>query len=65
MTPFNHSEFIDTLTDLVKKNVIPLSRIDDAVSRILRVKFIMGLFEDPLTDLSVVTHLGAQVYFLI
>ncbi|RVW58365.1 Beta-glucosidase BoGH3B [Vitis vinifera] len=41
MTPFNHSEFIGNLTDLVKKNVISMSRIDDAVARILRVKFTM------------------------
>ena len=65
MTPFNHSEFIGNLTDLVKKNVISMSRIDDAVARILRVKFTMGLFESPFTDLSFVSHLGSQVYFLI
>ncbi|KAG6414701.1 hypothetical protein SASPL_122074 [Salvia splendens] len=52
MVPKNYTEFIDTLTSLVKSNVIPMSRIDDAVRRILRVKFVMGLFEDPLADLS-------------
>ena len=64
MIPFKYREFIDTLTDLVKKKVIPMSRIDDAVSRILRVKFTMGLFENPLADLSFIGHLGSQVYFL-
>ncbi|CBI24414.3 unnamed protein product, partial [Vitis vinifera] len=62
MTPFNHSEFIGNLTDLVKKNVISMSRIDDAVARILRVKFTMGLFESPFTDLSFVSHLGSQAH---
>ncbi|CDP15624.1 unnamed protein product [Coffea canephora] len=60
MLPENFTEFIDDLTSLVKKNVIPMSRIDDAVKRILRVKFTMGLFENPLADLSLVNQLGSQ-----
>ncbi|KAI6669720.1 hypothetical protein NL676_004605 [Syzygium grande] len=46
--PYNHTIFIDTLTQLVNANVIPTSRIDDAVKRISRVKFVMGLFENPM-----------------
>ncbi|XP_057808221.1 uncharacterized protein LOC131022745 isoform X1 [Salvia miltiorrhiza] len=60
MVPENFQEFINTLTSLVKSNVIPMSRIDDAVRRILRVKFVMGLFENPLADLSLSSHLGSQ-----
>ncbi|CAL9778582.1 unnamed protein product [Musa acuminata subsp. burmannicoides] len=60
MVPYNYSEFINDLTSLVKKNVIPLSRIDDAVGRILRVKFTIGLFENPLADLSLVDQLGMK-----
>jgi beta-glucosidase-like glycosyl hydrolase len=52
MVPFNFTEFIDDLTFQVKNNIIPISRIDDAVARILRVKFTMGLFENPIADLS-------------
>ncbi|KAL0369458.1 UNVERIFIED_CONTAM: Lysosomal beta glucosidase [Sesamum angustifolium] len=51
MVPEEYVEFIDDLTLLVKKNVISMSRINDAVRRILRVKFIMGLFENPMADL--------------
>ena len=61
MVPENYKEFIDALTLLVKDNIIPMSRIDDAVERILRVKFILDLFEDPLADLSLVNQLGSQV----
>ena len=61
MVPYNYKEFIDDLTDQVKKNIIPMSRIDDAVKRILRVKFVMGLFENPLADYSLVNQLGSQV----
>ncbi|KEH25593.1 putative glucan 1,3-beta-glucosidase [Medicago truncatula] len=60
MIPFNYTEFIDGLTLLVKSNAIPMSRIDDAVKRILRVKFVMGLFENPLADYSLTDQLGSQ-----
>lgn len=61
MLPYNHTEFINDLTYLVKSNVIPVERIDDAVGRILLVKFTMGLFESPLADLSLVKEVGSQV----
>eukprot|EP00258_Populus_trichocarpa_P015165 XP_006371173.1 uncharacterized protein LOC7469892 [Populus trichocarpa] len=60
MVPNNYKEFIDGLTSHVKNKVIPMSRIDDAVTRILRVKFTMGLFENPLADNSLVNELGSQ-----
>lgn len=44
MVPFNFS-FYDLLLDLAKSGEVPLSRIDEAVARILRVKFQTGLFE--------------------
>ncbi|KNA08683.1 hypothetical protein SOVF_160410 [Spinacia oleracea] len=62
MVPYLYNEFIDTLTNLVKNNHIPVERIDDAVKRILRVKFIMGLFENPLADYSLVNELGSQAH---
>lgn len=60
MVPYNYPEFIGDLTNLVKKNVIPMSRIDDAVKRILRVKFSMGLFENPLGDYTLGPKVGCQ-----
>lgn len=61
MVPNNYADFINSLTNLVNMNVIPMSRIDDAVRRILRVKFAMGLFENPLADLSLADQLGKKV----
>uniref|UniRef100_A0A453LTA8 Glycoside hydrolase family 3 N-terminal domain-containing protein n=1 Tax=Aegilops tauschii subsp. strangulata TaxID=200361 RepID=A0A453LTA8_AEGTS len=61
MVPYAYTEFIDDLTYQVKNNIIPMSRIDDAVYRILRVKFTMGLFESPYADPSLVGELGKQV----
>lgn len=48
MVPEKWQSFItNTLAD-VKEGRVPMARIDDAVTRILRVKFRMGLFDRPL-----------------
>ncbi len=47
MEPYNYSEAISAILRGVKNGAIPVSRIDDAVSRILTVKFDIGLFDDP------------------
>ncbi|XP_058196222.1 uncharacterized protein LOC131312476 [Rhododendron vialii] len=60
MVPNDFTEFLDDLTLQVKNNIIPMSRIDDAVKRILRVKFVMGLFENPMADLSLTNQLGSK-----
>lgn len=39
--------YIENLEDLVKEGKISESLIDDAASRILRIKFMLGLFDDP------------------
>lgn len=38
--------FITPLLELVKENKVPQSRIDEAVSKVLKVKFELGLFEN-------------------
>src|SRR5204863_6703650 len=42
----------DQLVALVKEGALPKSRIDEAVRRILLVKFELGLFEKPMPDAS-------------
>ena len=49
MVPLDYS-FADHLIALVKEGAVPQSRIDEAVRRILRVKFEIGLFEKPMPD---------------
>ena len=39
--------FYNYLTELVREGKVKETRIDDAVRRILRMKFMLGLFEDP------------------
>src|ERR1044071_5402657 len=46
MVPNDYS-FADDLIALVKEGAVPQTRIDEAVRRILRVKFELGLFENP------------------
>ena len=43
------------LAELVKTGRVPLAVVDDAVRRILRVKFELGLFERPLVEASALT----------
>src|ERR1035438_556438 len=45
MIPSRYKEFIRDLKALVNEGQVPMSRIDDAVRRILRVKFAMGLLD--------------------
>ena len=48
MMSTNYPLFIDTMIKQVGAGSVPIERIDDAVRRILTVKFRMGLFENPL-----------------
>ncbi|EYU45756.1 hypothetical protein MIMGU_mgv1a003116mg [Erythranthe guttata] len=52
MVPFRFELFIGDLMHLVEAGKIAMKRIDDAVERILRVKFASGLFEHPFSDRS-------------
>lgn len=49
MVPDEYS-FYTHLIDLVNKEEVPMSRINDAVSRILRVKFQLDLFENTIAE---------------
>lgn len=50
MVPYDYVTFIQTMKDAVNNGDIPDSRVDEAVRRILRVKFALGLFEHPMPD---------------
>jgi len=52
MVPDNYPEFIRLLTELVREGRVPMERIDDAVERILRVKFAMGLMDPNRSQLA-------------
>jgi beta-glucosidase len=58
MVPYDYPRFMATLTAAVERGDVPASRIDDAVARILRVKFALGLFERPHTDPGLLARVG-------
>ena len=59
MVPYDYPRFIATLTAAVERGDVMPSRIDDAVARILRVKFALGLFEQPHTDPALMARVTA------
>jgi len=60
MVPYDYARFIETLTKAVQAGDVPMSRIDDAVRRILTVKFEMGLFEQPYSMPTLLTQVGSE-----
>jgi beta-glucosidase len=57
MVPLDYS-FADNLIALAKEGSVPQSRIDEAVRRILKVKFELGLFENPRPNAALKSKIG-------
>ena len=49
MIPYDYQVFCNNLVALVKENKVPMSRINDAVLRILQLKFELGIFDTPVS----------------
>jgi beta-glucosidase len=62
MEPYSAQSFESTLIDEVNAGRVPMSRIDDAVSRILTKKFELGLFEHPFTDRTHIGEIGSPAH---
>jgi beta-glucosidase len=58
----NYVEFIHDLKSLVAAGKVPVARIDDAVRRILRVKYQMGLFQEPAADPALTSAIGSPAH---
>lgn len=58
MVPSDYS-FSDLLLQLVKEGKVPMSRIDEAVRRILLVKYELGLFNRPMPDPALKANFAA------
>ncbi len=61
MVPGDFS-FYDLLIEAVKKGEVPMSRIDDAVKRILVLKYKLALFENPYPEASAKNNFGQPEY---
>jgi len=62
MVPDRYPAFIDGLTRAVNSGRVPMARIDDAVRRILTVKFELGLFERPYADPAALAYVGSDAH---
>lgn len=58
----NYMEFIAKLTELVNEKRVPMTRVDDAVRRILRVKVESGVFEQQAVDASLTAAIGSAAH---
>jgi beta-glucosidase len=61
MTPMTYT-FATDLVQLVKDGEVPMSRIDDAVRRILRVKYNLGLFDKTHYDMDKYPKFGSEEF---
>lgn len=60
--PEGHSfaEFQQLLKEAVEEELVAQERIDDAVKRILTIKYEMGLFDKPFSDRSLLSQVGSE-----
>ena len=61
MVPYEVS-FCTYLKELVEEGEVPMSRIDDAVARVLRLKYRLGLFENPYWDIRKYDKFGSEEF---
>ncbi|MBW8482424.1 glycoside hydrolase family 3 protein [Actinomadura sp. PM05-2] len=62
MEPYSTPQFTRTLAAEVAAGRVKISRIDDAVRRILTAKFELGLFEHPYTDRRNIGTIGSPAH---
>ncbi|MBP1664994.1 MAG: Beta-glucosidase [Bacteroidetes bacterium] len=61
MVPYNLN-FCNVLVELVQEGKVSQARVDDAVRRVLRMKFRLGLFERPYWDLTEYPDFGSKAH---
>jgi beta-glucosidase len=62
MVPDDYVGTINAIVDGVNSGLIALSRVDDAVTRILNAKFALGLFAQPYTDSAYTSQVGSAAH---
>lgn len=60
MIPDTYVEFSQMMKDIMESGAVPMERLDDAVYRILMVKFTVGLFERPFISSDDVSMVGIE-----
>jgi len=62
MVPDTAEEFIEALKKNVESGAVPMTRIDDAVERILRIKTRFGLFDYPYSNRTAINQWGSDAH---
>lgn len=62
MVPQGYQRYLTVMKQAVEKGDISMERIDDAVLRILAVKFKLGLFEQPFSDPAYRDTIGSDAH---
>jgi beta-glucosidase len=62
MVPQGYQRYLTVLQQAVEKGDISMERIDDAVLRILTVKFKLGLFEQPFSNPDYLETIGSDAH---
>ena len=60
MVPYEYEQFVNDLIQLVNEGEVSIERIDDAVKRILKLKFELDLFENPVTNYKEYEDFGSK-----
>lgn len=64
MNPYD-ANVVDLIVDLVEKGEISKDRIDDAVTRVLRLKFYLNLFEKPYNNPTEYPDFGSEKHIAV
>lgn len=56
----SYEKFMTLFKEAIEEGSIPMSRVDDAVRRILLIKKQSGLFDRPFSDQQLLAHIGSQ-----
>ena len=60
MVPYEYEQFFNDLVELVEDGEVSMDRIDDAVKRILELKFELDLFQNPVTNYEDYQEFGSK-----
>ena len=60
MVPYEYEQFFNDLVELVEDGEVSMERIDDAVKRILELKFELDLFQNPVTNYEDYQDFGSK-----
>ena len=60
MVPYEYEQFFNDLVELVEEGEVSMDRINDAVKRILELKFDLDLFQNPVTNYEDYEDFGSK-----